>query len=79
MRDFEIVEAFHEPMQVPPGFGLRQPSGAFDQRSASRCCIKSGRGLRGLPHSKTLARGCKVQGPNACAKRKEATEEPTQP
>ena len=73
MRDFEIVEVFHKPMQVPPGFGLRQPSGAFHQRSAPRCCIQSG---RGLPHSKTLARGCAIQGPNACANRKEALHEP---
>ena len=41
------LEALHE----PPGFGLRQPSGALDPPGRS----KSG---RGLPHSKTLPRGC---------------------
>ena len=40
------VGAFPE----PPGFGLRQPSGAFDPPGRS----KSG---RGLPHSKTLTHG----------------------
>ncbi len=29
MRDSQIVEAFHEPTEGPPGFGLRQSSGAF--------------------------------------------------
>ncbi|MBI4661638.1 MAG: hypothetical protein HY735_22675 [Verrucomicrobia bacterium] len=39
-----------ESLEAPPGFGVRRSSGAFDAPTTS----KSG---RGLPHSKTLARG----------------------
>ena len=38
-------------LHEPPGFGVRQPSGAFDPSGRA----KSG---GGLPHSKTLPRGC---------------------
>ena len=54
--------------KTPPGFGLRQSSGAFG--TAGR--IKSG---RGLPHSKTLARTTSVHGPNACQNEIEAADE----
>ncbi len=37
------------PIETPPGFGVRQPSGAL----ASISRLKSG---RGLPQSKTLSR-----------------------
>jgi multidrug efflux system outer membrane protein len=39
----------HAPTERPPGFGLRQPSGAFESQAE----IESG---RGLPQSKTLPR-----------------------
>ena len=41
--------------KIPPGFGVRQPSGAFASQGSR---LKSG---RGLPQSKTLSRphgGC---------------------
>jgi hypothetical protein len=37
---------FHESCKPPPGFGVRQPSGAFEFAQSGR----------GLPQSKTLAR-----------------------
>src|SRR6266545_718255 len=42
--------ALHEPAEAPPGFGLRQPSGAF------RSGLAAQKSSRGLPHSKTLSR-----------------------
>ncbi len=44
------VFPFHEPTKGPPGFGLRQPSGAFRSGLGAH---KSG---RRLPQSKTLSR-----------------------
>ena len=38
------------PLQIPQGFGVRQPSGALVSQAAR---LKSG---RGLPQSKTLTR-----------------------
>jgi hypothetical protein len=38
------------PIEIPPGFGVRQPSGALASHISR---LKSG---RGLPQSKTLAR-----------------------
>jgi outer membrane protein, multidrug efflux system len=43
----------HEPSERPPGFGLRQPSGTFENHAE----VESG---RGLPHSKTLPRQRKL-------------------
>jgi len=38
------------PIEIPPGFGVRQPSGALASHISG---LKSG---RGLPQSKTLSR-----------------------
>jgi hypothetical protein len=42
------------PIETPPGFGVRQSSGAFQAR-------KKFEGGRGLPQSKTLSRQTDVQ------------------
>jgi hypothetical protein len=42
------------PVKMPPGFGVRQSSGAFQARNK----FESG---RGLPQSKTLSRQTDVQ------------------
>jgi hypothetical protein len=39
----------HAPVKLPPGFGLRQPSGAFE-------VVMRMESARGLAHSKTLPR-----------------------
>ncbi len=51
MRTQKRKGAFHEPLGAPPGFGVRQSSGAFTSGLETE---KSG---RGLPQSKTLPRG----------------------
>ncbi len=43
--------ALHEPLGAPPGFGVRQSSGAFTS------CLETEKSGRGLPQSKTLPRG----------------------
>jgi soluble lytic murein transglycosylase len=62
-----------EPCEAPPGFGVRQPSGAFGTTCRdARCDQEPGIGRwesgRGLPHSTTLARArmpSQVRGPDA--------------
>jgi hypothetical protein len=43
------------PIEIPPGFGVRQPSGALASHGLR---LKSG---RGLPQSKTLSRQTDAQ------------------
>jgi hypothetical protein len=54
-------DTLHEPSEVPPGFGVRQPSGAFATACRGGRYAQEPGGVRwesgrGLPHSKTLAR-----------------------